>query len=119
MILVFAFPFHGGRTSLDENPDRKGVVKSQFPDNGNKHGLGVPCAPKGSFVEPERESNLVRLMLQRQPYIVKGIQNTQSPMLDVGHQLNDEQTMRVMLTTKVRPRKKGYPGYRMQINGIC
>ena len=87
---------------------------------GDKHGPGVPCAPKGVFhVEPERESNLVRLMLQRQPYIVKGIQNTQSPMLDVGHQLNDEQTMRVMLTTKVRPRNKGYPGYRMQINGIC
>lgn len=41
----------GGRTSLDENPDRKGVVKSQFPDNGNKHGPGVPCAPKGGFVE--------------------------------------------------------------------
>ena len=41
-------------------------------------------------MEPERELNLVRLMLQRQPYIVKGIQNTQSPMLDVGHQLNDE-----------------------------
>lgn len=46
--------------------------------------------PKGGFVEPERELNLVRLMLQRQPYIVKGIQNTQSPMLDVRHQLNDE-----------------------------
>ena len=58
-------------------------------------------------------------MLQRQPYIVKGIQNTQSPMLDVGHQLNDEQTIESHADTKVRTRKKGYPGYRMQINGIC